>query len=58
MALEEPLKIHRAEYRRNLFRHTLQKAFAEDELCARIFVASDEKSSRRFPRAEYVEVSP
>ena len=50
--LWEPLKIHRTENRRNLFRHPApagasQKPFAEDKLCARIFVASDEKSSHR-----------
>ena len=53
--LWEPLKIHRTKNRRNLFRHTSQKTFAEDKLCARIFVASDEKSSRRSPHVEYLE---
>ena len=53
--IREPLKIHRTENRRNLFRHTSQKTFAEDKLCARIFVSSDEKSSRRSLHAESLE---
>ena len=55
--IRKPLKIHRTKNQRNLFRHTSQKTFAEDELCARIFVVSDEKSSRCASRAEYLEVT-
>ena len=36
--LREPLKILRTAKRRNLFRHSSQKFFAEDELCVQIFV--------------------
>ena len=54
--LREPLNTHRTENQRNLFRHTSQKSFAEDELCARTFASPDEKSSCCFPHAEYSEV--
>lgn len=54
--LREPLNTHRTENQRNLFLHTSQKSFAEDELCARTFASSDEKSSCCSPHAEYSEV--